>query len=444
MKVDNMAGKVAGLIAFSLVCIGIFLYLFKSAGGNLSPSHRYAFSVQLDNSFQLVPQADVRSAGVKIGRVTAIDEADRGKAVRVKIEIQDKYRPVYRDTRVLLRTKTLVGENYIDLTPGTPAAGEIPDGSELPAKNAEDAVQLDDILSTLDAPTRRSVQANLRSLGDGFGARQGKSLNAMLGAARPTVADGSDLMQILDRQQGRVAALIDNTGRVMQAFADRTADVRGLAASAKKTSEAVAARDQALRETIGALPSTLTQAQQTSRRLASFSQTATPVVRDLRLAATDLTPVVRDLRPTAADTRSLVNELPATLTRLDPLLGRLKRLTATAKPLMPALDALLRQANPALTYLKPYDKEFGSFFANVGTVNGVRDSVGQIARVQVQVSENTLTLLQPDARKALGVLLDAGIVKQFRSIGLNSYPKPGTIGDPKAFDGTYPQIQAGR
>lgn len=444
MKIDNLAGKVAALGAFALVCVGIFVYLFQSAGGNISPSHRYAFTANLQNSFQLVPQADVRQAGVKIGRVTAIDPADATGGVKVKIEIKDKYRPVYKDSRLLLRTKTLVGENYLDLTPGDPKAGEIPDGAELPLKNSEEAVQLDDILSTLDKPTRAAVRANLRTLGDGFGAEQGKNLNALLGAARPTVDDGTELMTILDKQHGKVASLIDNTGKVMQAFADRTADVRGLAASAKKTSEAVAARDQAVRETIGELPATLRQAQSTSSRLAAFSQSATPVVRNLRQAAVDLTPVVQDLRPTAAATRSLVDVLPGALTRLDPVLTHLKQFTAAATPLMPSLDALLRQANPALTYLKPYSREFGSFFANVGTMNGIRDTVGQIGRVQAEVSENSVTLLQPDARKALSALLDAGIVKAVHSSGQNSYPKPGGIADPQPFTGTYPQVQAGR
>jgi phospholipid/cholesterol/gamma-HCH transport system substrate-binding protein len=441
VKIENMAGKIAGLAAFGLVCVAIFLYLFKSAGGNISPGHRYSFTANIQNSFQLVPQADVRSAGVKIGRVTAIDEG-ANNGVKVKIEIQDKYRPVYNDTRLLLRTKTLVGENYLDLTPGTPAAGAIRDGAELPLKNSEDAVQLDDILSAMDKPTRTAVQANLRSLGDGFGAREGKDLNRLLGATRPTVTDGTDLMTILQKQRGKVASLVDDTGQVMQAFADRTADVRGLAAAAKKTSEAVAERDQAVRETIAELPATLTQAQRTSSRLASFSSTATPVVRNLRLASVDLTPVVQDLQPTAAAARSLVNVLPGTLTRLDPVLTDLKQFTAAARPLMPALDALLRQANPALTYLAPYSREVGSFFANVGTMNGIRDSVGQIGRVQAQVGENSLTFLQPDARKALGVLLDAGLVTAAHSQGQNPYIKPGEIGAAKPFTGTYPQVQA--
>lgn len=444
MKIDNLPGKIAALAAFGLVCVAIFAYLFKSAGGNIIPGHRYSFTATLQNSFQLVPQADVREAGVKIGRVTAIDQAPQGKGVKVKVEIQDKYRPVYRDSRLLLRTKTLVGENYLDLTPGTPAAGAIPDNGQLPLKNSEDAVQLDNILSSLDKHTRASVQANLRSLGDGFGPREGADLNELLGAARPTVTDGTDLMTILDQQHNKVAALIDNTGRVMQAFADRTADVRGLALSAKRTSEAVAARDQAVRNTIAELPDTLTQAQSTSSRLASFASTATPVVRDLRLASVDLTPVVQDLRPTAAAARSLVDVLPGTLTRLDPVLTHLKQFTAAATPLMPGLDALLRQANPALTYLAPYDHEFGSFFANVGTMNGIRDSVGQIGRVQAELGENSLTALSPDARKALGVLLDAGIVRKSHSSGQNSYPEPGAIGSPQPFAGAYPQVQPGR
>jgi phospholipid/cholesterol/gamma-HCH transport system substrate-binding protein len=441
MKIDHLPAKLAGLGAFALVCAGIFVYLYSAAGGNVTVAHRYSFSASLQNAFQLVPQADVREAGVKVGRVTSIDRAKAGDGVDVTIEIQKKYRPVYLDSRLELRTKTLVGENYLDLLPGTPAAGEIPDKGKLPLKNSVEAVQLDEILSALDARTRNAVKVNLRSVGDGVGARQGADLNRLFGALRPTVRDGRDLMSILDRQHRKVAALIDNTGRVMQAFADRTADVRGLAASAKKTAQAVAARDEAVKSTIAELPSTLTQARNTSARLASFSQTATPVVRDLRLASVDLTPVVRDLRPTAAAARAVVDELPGMIARLNPVLVHLKRFTQAGRPLMPALDTVLRQVNPALAYLAPFDREFGSFFANVGTVNGVRDSVGQIGRVHAQFSENSLGFLRPDARRALDALLKAGLVQAVHSSGQNSYPKPGAVGDPQPFTGEYPQVK---
>lgn len=442
MKIDNMTGKLAGLGAFVLVCIAIFVYLFNAAGGNIVPGHRYSFTAPLPNSFQLVPQADVREAGVKIGRVTAIDPAAGSAGVKVKIEIKKQYLPIYKDTRLLLRTKTLVGENYVDLQPGTPAAGALPDKGSLTRKNSADAVQLDEILSAMDKPTRASVQANLRSIGEGVGAKQGKDLNALFGDLRPMLRDGKALTAVLDQQHGKVASLIQNTGQVMQAFADRTADVRGLAASAKQTAQAVASRDAALRSTIQQLPATLTQARSTSTRLASFSNGATPVLHDLRLAAVDLTPVVQDLRPTASSARKLVDQLPAMLTRLDPVLTNLKKLAGAARPLMPSLDALLRQANPALAYLAPYSREFGAFFANVGTGNSIRDAVGQIGRVQVQASEESFTGLSPDAQKALNVLLKAGIVSKFRSIGNNPYPQPGTNGDPRQFDGKYPRVTA--
>ena len=54
MKIDNLPGKIAALAAFGLVCVAIFLYLFKSAGGNIIPGHRYSFTATLQNSFQLV------------------------------------------------------------------------------------------------------------------------------------------------------------------------------------------------------------------------------------------------------------------------------------------------------------------------------------------------------------------------------------------------------
>lgn len=439
MRVQHIGLKIAALAVFAAVCSAIFVYLYTSAGGRLPLSNPYRVGAAVPNAFQLVPNADVRQAGVKIGRVVSID--GNADAAQVKLELDRDQAPIYRDTRLMVRTKTLVGENYLDLRPGTPRAGAVPEGGTLPLRNAQDAVQLDQILSALDGRTRASVRRNLRELGVGVGGA-GPELNRLFGAARPTVADGGRLMAILRAQRVQVARLVDDTGAVMQAFGDRTADVRSLARSAKATAVAVAGRDQRLRETIDELPATLRRARSASARLGRFSVRAAPVVRDLRLAARDLGPVVRDLEPTARDARQVLVALQPLLLRMDPLLGRLRTFTTAARPLVPSLDALLRQLSPALAYLAPYRREFGAFFANVGSANDTRDAVGQIARVHPQVSEASGSTLQPEAKKALDAILKAGLATRAHVIGTNPYPKPGGVAEPKPFDGSYPRVQA--
>lgn len=442
MRIEHLWAKVGTLVAFAAVCIGIFVYLFSAAGGNLRINAPYSFKATVPDAFQLVPQADVRRTGVKIGRVTDIKSS--GKVATVTIEIKDRDQaPIYKDARLLVRTKTLVGENYIDLDPGTPAAGEVPKGAILPVRNAEEAVQLDQILSSFDEETRKSIRRNIQEIGTGVGSEQGKDLNRLFGAVRPTVDSGTKLLRIVDGQRAQVGQLINDTGTVLDALGRRDSDVRSLARSAKTTAVEVAARDQELRATLAELPSTLTQAQTSTAKLGSFSRRATPVLRDLRFATADLVPVVQDLGPTAASGRRLVSVLPSALKQLNPVLGDLKTFTAAARPAVPELDRFLRQLTPALQFLAPYSGEFGSFFANTGSMNGIRDAVGQIGRVHAQFGVESIGSLQPEAKKALDLLLESGLAQQSHSVGQNSYPVPGGIAKPERFAGSYRRV-AGR
>jgi len=438
MRVNNVGLKIALLGLFTAVCAGIFVYLYGAAGGKIRVSAPYQVTVRVPNAFQLVPNADVRSAGVKVGTVNSVESDGRDAAVA--IELKDAHAPIHRDARVLVRTKTLVGENYLDLEPGTPGAGKVPDKATLSIDRAQDAVQLDQILSALDRRTRRAVSANLRNLGDGLGKR-GADLNRLFGAARPAIATGGRALAVLDAQSDAVARTVDNTGRVMSAIGERRDDVRTLATSARRTAEAVAARDRRLGELLRVLPSTLDQTRSSTARLGAFADRAAPVTHDLRLAARDLGPVMEDLGPSASSARRLLVELPPLLRVANPLLRQLRGFSEAAGPAVGSLDAVLRELNPALGYLKQYDREVGAFFANVGSALDTYDAVGNIARVHVLVGEASFGGLSPSARKALDALIAAGGMTEVHQTRSNAYPKPGTVGTPGAFDGDYPRLQ---
>ena len=44
----------------------------------------------------------------------------QGNRTLVTIQMDDKFAPIHRDARAILRTKTILGETYVQLTPGTP------------------------------------------------------------------------------------------------------------------------------------------------------------------------------------------------------------------------------------------------------------------------------------------------------------------------------------
>jgi len=437
MNVQNVRLKLAGAVLFVVACLAIFATLLSMSGVHFSDG--YTVTARFPVALQLVPNSDVRASGVKVGRVAAI--TNHGAQSEVKMALDEKVLPIYRDARVQLRMKTLVGETYIDLAPGSSAAGELKSGALLPVTHAAESVRLDDILSALGPKTRQRIRTNIRSLAGGLDGR-GEDFNAVLASFEPTFGDGGRVMAVLDAERKRVAAVVDQAGDVMQAFGERSDSVRTLATGLRGAAEAAADRDDRVRAMLRELPGTLTQARSSASRLGNFSRVATPVVADLTTAASALTPVVRDLAPAARDARRLVAELRGVLPQAKPLLEDLKRFAAATKPVAPAVGAVLRQANPALAYLAPYHREFGAFFANIGSVIDTQDALGKIGRVHPVVSETSLAVWTPAMRDALNALIDAGGASPIHREYSNPYPRPGTVGKPERYDGSYTRVEA--
>lgn len=442
--------KSAGLLGFVLICMTLFFFLFQQAGGQVPWHDGYEVDVVLPEPINTVDNSDVRLGGVKVGRVSGIESI--GSSAKITFEIDDKYAPIYQDATVTPRIKTLVGETYLEITPGTEEAGEIEDGGEVGSKGVQEVVPLERLLSTLDDDTRADIQRNLRGMGIAFGGEPergperpdgsqgfpvsypenyGQDLNRLFAAMNPTVADGGTLMQILRGQRDDLAKVVDNTGQIMQAFADRTDQVRTLAIQAKVAAEAANSRDEQLRQIFQELPPTLTQARGSLGLLGNFSDNAIPVMRDLRQAMEDLTPTIVDLEPTARDARKLFNQLPGFVDDANPLIAQLEPLSNELSPAVNSLDALLRQANPAVDYLADYRDEVGAFFATAGDAVQPGDNFGATARVLAIVGASSLddqqdTLPLVTLTNLLGSL-DGGITSVQ---GGNTYPKPGTVNTP--------------
>jgi phospholipid/cholesterol/gamma-HCH transport system substrate-binding protein len=439
MKIENRMGKVAGLFAFGLICLGIFVYLYIAAGGHIRFHRPFYANARVPTAFQLTKNGDIRSAGVKVGVISKITSVgDEGK---VEFEITKKDFPVYKDAVVEVRTKTLVGENYLDVLPGSPAAGTLPKGGTLPVQQAKEAVQLDQILDSLGPETRQRVKENLDALGPGLDGR-GEDVNRVWAAMKPTAKDGGTVLRVLASQKRELAALVANTGEVMQAFGDRSQQVQTLARQAKTSAVAASSRDGELRAAIREIGPTLTQAKSSVRRLADFSQRSTPVISDLADVSTDLRPVLADLQPAVSATRALFRSLPASLRAANPLLTELTPFSKQLTPAIGSLDRFLRQAGPAVDYLSPYADEIGSMFANNGSVFATKDALGNKGRVHAILSASSVAAFNDDQRKLLQGLEALGAAQIYNAERTNNYPKPGDITSPKDGDGTYPRVEA--
>src|SRR6478672_2174492 len=138
-------GRLFVMVGFALSCFGLLLFLWLAFGGPVPLKPKgYRFDVSFAEGTQLAKEADVRISGVSVGKVK--DIVPNGKTGRsdATIEMQAKYAPMPKDSKAILRQKTLLGETYVELTPGHKAIGMIPENGRLANSRVSPTVELDE------------------------------------------------------------------------------------------------------------------------------------------------------------------------------------------------------------------------------------------------------------------------------------------------------------
>jgi virulence factor Mce-like protein len=280
----------------------------------------------------------VRIAGVSVGKVRELEADDGRNRTLATIELEREFAPLRKNTRAMLRQKTLLGETYVELSPGR-GGGSLSEGGRLADGQVVETVQLDEIFDSLDPATRAAFRTWQQDMAKGIEGR-GRDFNDALGTLPGFAADGADVLKVLDSQSGALGRLVKNTGVTFDALTENEQQLETLITSSKRVFDATASRNDALAESIRILPTFLDESKATFARLETFSADTRPLVQDLR-------PVARDLKPTLADVRVLAPDLERFFRDLDPLI------TASKKGL-PAAREILEGAEPALAELHPF------------------------------------------------------------------------------------------
>ena len=399
IKQTPSLGRILAMVAFALSCVGILMFLWLSFGGSvpLKPEG-YRVEVQFPEATQLAQEADVRISGVKVGRVKNKQPNETTGLTDTIIEIDARYAPIPKDTRAILRQKTLLGETYVELTPGTAAGaqGMLRDGGQLPAGQVAETVELDEVLRTFDPETRRRFSVWLDQQGQAVQG-QAQEINTSLALLTPFAEETDDVLKVLRVQGDATRRLVRDTGVVFEALTERKGQFRELISNSNRVWEAVASRDAELADTFRVFPTFLRESRITTERTTRFALEADPLVDQLRPAARELSPILIDLDRLAPDLRGFFRDL-------DPLVRVSRRgLPATeqaldnTRPLLARLDPFLRQLTPVVDYLGLYRREIAAFLANdsaatqiVGTGFSSNDPI-HLLRVMNPLNPETMT-----------------------------------------------------
>jgi phospholipid/cholesterol/gamma-HCH transport system substrate-binding protein len=355
--------KLAVMTFFALSCFGLLLFLWKAFGGPtpLAPEG-YRVHVDFLEATQLADQADVRISGVPVGKVVGLDQ--HGRRTDATLQLDSKYAPLARDARAILRTKTLLGETYVELSPGSRDAPKLPEGGRLPYAQVQPTTELDEVIRAFTPKTRRDFKRFVIGMAESLNGRD-QGLNDVVGNAGPLLRDGGSLLTTLDSQRGALRRLVRDTGVTFDALGRNQAAVRTLVTSGDRLFAATAARDADLQRTLKLLPTFLDELRPTLAVARATAVDAAPVVHALAPAAPRLAPVLRDTIAITPGLRALLRESSPLITAARPGLPAATRTVRAAPALIHQLEPLARDLRPTVDFLGLYRRELIQSWMNV-------------------------------------------------------------------------------
>jgi phospholipid/cholesterol/gamma-HCH transport system substrate-binding protein len=357
-------GRILTMVAFAASCIGLLLFLWISFGGTTSLGARgYEISAEFDQATELGSQADVRISGVNVGKVISVGLDRHTGLTRAVMEIDPQFAPRPADTRAILRQKTLLGETYIELSPGSPNGRKLPDGATLPRGQIAPTVQLDQILSTFDPKTRQAFETWMQQQGTALTGR-GQDLNAALAELYPFATNVDSVLAVLNRDSAATSTLLNDGGQVFSSIARSPSALQQLIVNANGAFSATAAQSTALAQTIQAFPPFLVATKATVDRVARFARTTKPLVDELRPSAVQLAPTLRSLAVLAPQLKSLLVNLGPLTSASKAGVPALENFLDASVPLLTRATPYLGGVIPVVDYINTYRREIAGFFAN--------------------------------------------------------------------------------
>jgi len=115
--VNDNKKMLAWLGLMSILAVTAITYFAIKVGG-ISVGNQQRFRLVFANATGIPDNADIRVYGIKIGTVESMELApDHGASVWIAIKPDSV---VHQDARAVIKSKSLLGERFIELQPGAP------------------------------------------------------------------------------------------------------------------------------------------------------------------------------------------------------------------------------------------------------------------------------------------------------------------------------------
>jgi phospholipid/cholesterol/gamma-HCH transport system substrate-binding protein len=348
---DDVRRLGIGAVTVAVGAVVAWIGITVQGGGPIPLKSYTTVSAAFEDVGTLKPQQKVTENGVRIGMITGIDYVDGAALVTMRLEGDHE---VYQDATAQIGNESALGKKYVDLDPGTPAAGDLGD-DVLPADQTTDAADLDTVLQTFDPQARNGLSDTLRAVGGGF-IGHGPDLKALAGRSPELLTDADVAVGTLAAPTTNLDDLLIQADTLAGEFQGSEEELAALLDQAATTLEAVNVDETApLHATLERLPQTLRTARE---GLAAVNEPLRTTAR----AAVRLRPGVDRLVEATPDLRGFLTESPPVArtvqTFTDQAEPALKALVPTVEDLRPlVVDRVTRAlsvADPFLTEMAPW------------------------------------------------------------------------------------------
>ncbi len=444
MRNSSVIGRAAAIAAVVLAIIVVAVIVLQ---GGSSYQVRAIFS----NASQIVNGDLVEVSGNSIGTVSNISLTPNGQAVLTLTINQGAFDPLRQGTLATVREVSLSGvaSRYVDLRLGSATGAPIPNNGVIPTRYTASEVDLDQLLDTLDAPTRASLQNVIRGSASQYAA-EGKKMQAAWQYLNPAVASSSMLFREINRDTSKFKNFIVKSSHLVTDISTRRSDLAGLVQHLSTTTQALASQNTALGESIQRLPGFMALADTTFVNLRTALNEVTPLVNVSKPVAPKLQALLEQLKPLAEDSLPTVRALSHIISRPGPA-NDLIELNQLSVPLsgvtcgsgsgssscdgtvnadgkqrlgaFPESVISLNDSTPELSVARPYAVDLTGWFEGY-THPGVIDANGGTSRVAPVVG---LTSIDNGLTSAIPAGL-AGFLQTFTGTNSPSGKAPVTTG----------------
>ncbi len=306
------------LIMIVLILVGTYFAVNKSVPWTSD----YEVKATFDNAVNVRQGSPVRIAGVNVGEVKRVES--NGDAAEVTFTVKEDGQPIREDAQVEIRPRIfLEGNFFLDVKPGSPSAPELESGGDIPITQTSTAVQLDQILTSLQAPERENLQRLLQGYGQALntkptaaedrandpsirGETSSQAINDSFDFGADAARDSAIVNEaLLGTEPGDLRNLISSNVKVFDALLLREEQLKGFITNLNTTAGAFAAESENLSESV--------------RLLAPTLERATPSLRNTNAVFPYLRTFSRDIQPG-------LRELPAAIAASPPWLKQTRRL----------------------------------------------------------------------------------------------------------------------